>query len=70
MSEQGEQEEEGSVRDNLSEMSEENIDANNPPRCGGLKGNEYWCGGGLLPTTSLKRPKSTLAYRPEDFKSS
>ena len=49
-------------------MTEENIDANNPPRCGGLKGNEYWCGGGLLPTTSLKRQKSTLAYRPEYFK--
>ena len=33
MSEKGEQEEVG------SEMSEENLDANNQPRCGGLKVN-------------------------------
>ena len=68
MSNQGEREvEEGS--DLTSEMFEEDLDENNPPRYGGLKGNVYWCGGGLLPTKSLIRPKSTLAYRPEDFKS-
>jgi hypothetical protein len=36
------------------------------------KNHQKWtesCGGLLLPTTSSKRPKSTLAYCPEDFKS-
>ena len=68
MSEHGEEGQTGANQENILNTSgaeeelQEELDSNNPPRCGGLKGDVYWCGGGLFPTTSLKRPKSVLAY--------
>lgn len=45
-----------------------------PPRAGGIDtlGNEEiaWTGGGTASTTTLKKPRSSRAYRPNDYKSS
>ena len=40
-----------------------------PPRVGGLIKGCYWVGGSNLATNKLVRPKSTLAWRPDDYKS-
>ena len=40
-----------------------------PPRVGGSIKGCYWVGGSNLATNKLVRPKSTLAWRPDDYKS-
>ena len=64
-------EEEASVPMTEIQISEVSEDYNPlaPPRCGGVKGKVFWCGGGMLSASKHHRPKSTLCYRPDDFKS-